>query len=270
MNLTPVARHPSLVTGHSSGCFVNTGMRRGKFNMEFDEHLARRLVKGSGSPTVRVYGWKPYALSLGYHQSDQDIDIVRCQADGIDVVRRPTGGRAIFHAQELTYSVVIHSKGKSVAQVYALIGEALLRALEHLGVEAEMSNASLNFSELYSDPLRRTSVSCFANTSRSEIQYKGKKLIGSAQRRYGDVVLQHGSLLLGPEHRRLAEYISDSRARAILETVLEEKTIEVESILQRPVSFDEAAEAVRRGFESAWGIGFTISEIGNVLQPIGT
>lgn len=252
--------------------FVNTGHRRGSFNMEYDEYLARRLLEGRGEPTVRVYGWEPYAISLGYHQREDEIDHERCAVDGIDIVRRPTGGRAILHAHELTYSVLMYPEGRSVAQSYEYIGEALVLALRYLDVNAEMSKINLNFSEMYSDG---SSISCFASTSRSEIQYRGKKIIGSAQRRYsspdakrGTVLLQHGSLLLGPQHRRFVEYIVNPRTQAVLQTVLEHKTTEVESILQRPVSFDEAVEAVQKGFEDAWGIGFVEEEVEPDAQSI--
>lgn len=97
--------------------FLNTGFRRGKFNMEFDEYLAGRLLEGKGSPTLRVFGWSPYAVSLGYHQSEDEIDLQRCAEEGIDVVRRPTGGRAILHAHEVTYSVVMPGAGRKIMDV---------------------------------------------------------------------------------------------------------------------------------------------------------
>jgi lipoate-protein ligase A len=222
--------------------------------MQYDVYLAQRLLEGSGNPTVRVYGWQPYAISLGYNQSVGDILVERCRIDGIDVVRRPTGGRAILHAHELTYSVVMEAGGRSIAQVYEDIGRAVVAALRYLGVEAEMSNNVLNFPALYG--VRPSSVSCFTSISRSEIQCCGKKIVGSAQRRYGNVVLQHGSVLLGPHHRHLSEYIrwSDPREKERMDAVMTEKTIEVETVLGRRVTFEEAAEAMRYGFASVWNI----------------
>ena len=90
--------------------FENTGTSSGVFNMEYDEALARTLMDGSGNPTIRVYGWQPYAISLGWNQSLDEIDVERTKSEGVDVVRRPTGGRAILHANELTYSVVMQVK----------------------------------------------------------------------------------------------------------------------------------------------------------------
>jgi lipoate-protein ligase A len=242
--------------------FVDTGPRRGAFNMEYDEFLAQRMVEGEGNPTVRVYGWDPFAISLGYHQSETEIDVDRCRKDGVDVVRRPTGGRAIFHARELTYGVVMPTDGKSVSETYEYISRALLAALSILGIKADVADGNVSLLEFYKSDL---AVLCFASASRSEIQYEGKKIIGSAQRRYvspGDrrrtVLLQHGSLLLGRDHRRLAEYVRLTNAASLdnLNRVLDAKTTEVETILGRTVSFDEAADAVRKGFETAWGIRF--------------
>lgn len=248
--------------------FVNTGYRRGKFNMQYDEYLAQRLSEGKGTPTVRVFGWKPYAISIGFHQREGEIDLRRSEEDGIDVVRRPTGGRAILHAHELTYSVVMFSEGRSVMETYEYISRALIAALRYLGVKAELSRGNVHFSDFYKEDI---AVSCFTSSSRYEVQYEGKKIIGSARRRYisphsdsGGVLLQHGSLLLGPQHRRLADYISLSslRTQEVIRHMLDHTTTEVETILQRKVSFDEATVAIRRGFEEAWGINFV--EEGNL------
>lgn len=242
--------------------FLNTGFRRGKFNMEFDEYLAGRLLEGKGSPTLRVFGWSPYAVSLGYHQSEDEIDLQRCAEEGIDVVRRPTGGRAILHAHEVTYSVVMPGAGRKIMDVYRHISRALVVGIRHLGVDAQLSDGSFS---AHDSPMADASAVCFASTSRFEIQCDGKKLVGSAQRRYGsalsdvgEVVLQHGSVLLGPQHRRLVNLIASAqpRTREIVRLVLDRKTTEVETILQRRVSFEEAAEAIRRGFEDTCGVEF--------------
>ena len=244
--------------------FVNTGLRRGAFNMEYDEYLAKRLLEGNGSPTVRVYGWEPYAISLGYNQKEHEVDIERSRAEGIDIVRRPTGGRAILHAHELTYSVVMFTEGRSVMETYAFISKGLVTALHFLGVDAEISPGDVNFSELYKP---EAATSCFASTSRYEVHYRGKKIVGSAQRRYGPVLLQHGSLLLGTQHRQLAQYMVSPRKREIIQTVLQHRTIEVETILGRPVFFREVVEAVRKGFETAFEV--ECNDQGEVVEDNG-
>jgi lipoate-protein ligase A len=241
--------------------FLNSGFHPGEYNMRMDELLAERLLAHQGLPTLRVYGWKPHAISLGYNQRDNDFDKARCAAHGIDIVRRPTGGRAIFHAEELTYSVTMFSRGKNITDSYCEISRALLSGLHLLGADVEYASTQPNLPQFYRS---RTSIPCFASSTRYEIQYRGKKLVGSAQRRYAlpggdEIVLQHGSVLLGPVHRRLSEFVraESEEVRAALRESLETKTTELDSVLGRNVSFDEAAAALRKGFECAWNIVFT-------------
>ena len=179
--------------------FENTGVHSGVFNMEYDEALARALVDGIGNSTIRVYGWQPYAISLGWNQSMDEIDLSKTSVSGIDVVRRPTGGRAILHAKELTYSVVMQVHDKNVLTVYEDISRALVAGLQELGAPVAIEKSQPNFSSLYRSA---SAVACFSSTGRYEIKCHGKKLVGSAQRRYAaahgeEVVLQHGSILIG-------------------------------------------------------------------------
>ena len=241
--------------------FLNSGFHPGQYNMHVDELLAERLAAHEGSPTLRVYGWKPYAISLGYNQRDNDFDEERCTTHGIDIVRRPTGGRAILHAEELTYSVTIFSRGENINDAYREISRALISGLHLLGADVQYAMASPNLPQFYRS---RTSIPCFASSTRYEIQYRGKKLVGSAQRRFAasggdEVVLQHGSILLGPVHRRLSEFVraESEEIRAALRESLETKTTELDSVLGRNVSFDEVALALRKGFERTWNILFT-------------
>ena len=169
-------------------------------------------------------------------------------------------GRAILHAEELTYCVAMYSCGKNIADSYSEISRALLSGLHLLGADVEYASAQTNFSQSYRD---RTSIPCFASSTRYEIQYRGKKLVGSAQRRYSshggdEVVLQHGSVLLGPAHKRLPEFVQteNEEVRASLRQSLEAKTTELDSALGRGVSFDEAATALKKGFEQTWNIVF--------------
>ena len=152
--------------------YLNSGFCSGRYNMRVDELLAERLAAGEGFPTLRVYGWKPFAVSIGYNQNSGDFDEARCAARGIDIVRRPTGGRAIFHAEELTYSVVMFSRGKSVSDSYCEISRALLSGLRMLGADAEYAMTQPNLPLLYRS---RTGIPCFASTTKYEIQYQGQK-----------------------------------------------------------------------------------------------
>lgn len=239
--------------------FENTGPQTGVFNMQRDEELARSLCEGTGMPTLRLYAWEPWAISLGWHQSYETIDRERAAADGIDVVRRPTGGRAILHAEELTYCVVFNSGGESIHETYARISEALLTGLRILGVHATFEKQQPHFPSLYRSPM---GLPCFSSAGRYEITLNGKKLIGSAQRRYiardgSEVVLQHGSILIGPAHKNLVQYLAVGESeRQRIQLAFEEKTIELETILQRSVSLEEVACAIQRGFEECWNIRF--------------
>jgi lipoyl(octanoyl) transferase len=238
--------------------FENTGLHSGVFNMSYDAALAEALVKGVGNPTIRVYAWQPYAISLGWNQSMNEIDYAKTSASNIDIVRRPTGGRAILHSQELTYSVIMRVKGKNVLSVYDDISQALVTGLQKLGAPVAIEKSQPHFPTLY----RTTSATaCFSSTGRYEIKCYGKKLVGSAQRRYAaengeEVVLQHGSILLGPDHRRMVDFLNlpSESERTTLRKTLDEKTIELSDVLKRTITFDEVAEVVLYGFQKAWSI----------------
>src|SRR3990172_6224564 len=113
--------------------FCNTGFQTGSFNMSFDERLARSLLDSVHPFVVRVYGWQPPAISLGWHQDVDEIDVVQAASAGVDVVRRPTGGRAILHSDEVTYSVAMVDTQKGVLSLYQSISEAIARGLRALG-----------------------------------------------------------------------------------------------------------------------------------------
>ena len=239
--------------------FVDSGALPGHENMEYDERLAMRLLEGTACPTVRVFRWQPWAVSLGHHQNVDDIDIRKCAADGIDVVRRPTGGRAILHAEELTYSVVMPIGQRSVLQVYNSISKALLQGLQLFGVDAELQRSQPKFGEVYR---HASSIPCFSSSARYEIEWRGRKLVGSAQRRYSngchEVVLQHGSILLGPAHVRLSEYIAgnDLRLQENVRRDLRQRTVCLQEILKQRIDHAPLVVCVRRGFELAWEIRF--------------
>ena len=129
--------------------YEDSGPRAGVFNMERDEALARALqTQGDdGVQVLRLYGWEPPAISLGHHQDASTIDQERLQRDGIDLVRRPTGGRAILHHEELTYCVVMLSGRRSILQVYNAISEALVKGLALYGVEVSLQRSQPDFAD---------------------------------------------------------------------------------------------------------------------------
>jgi lipoyl(octanoyl) transferase len=174
---------------------LDSGPADGFTNMAMDEAILEMHAAIGGLSTLRFYTWSPPALSLGYGQPiAADIDFTRCRELGIDVVRRPTGGRAVLHDHEVTYSVVISADDPRVTSgvlaSYLTMSQALIRGLSYLGITAELL------------PLRRgaplpcadASPICFAMPSTYEVAVAGRKIIGSAQRRAHDVIMQHGSI----------------------------------------------------------------------------
>ncbi len=205
--------------------------------MEYDLELAEKC-RETGDSYLRFYGWKPYCISLGYNQgrNQRPIDIAKCGQDGIDVVTRPTGGRAVLHAEELTYSVVMRTN-KPARAVYAEISEALLRGLKSI----DAGNPGLqNLSGFASSTNPGRSNICFVSSVKNEINYLGRKLVGSAQRRFGDVILQHGSVLIGDYHKNIVKYICNPTFMSA--TCLNE-------IMGREVSYEEVGEGIKKGFE---------------------
>jgi lipoate-protein ligase A len=237
--------------------FINSGYLTGRENMAIDRVMAQHARDNEQRATLRVYGWKPSAISLGYHQPITDIDTSRCKQDSIDVVTRPTGGRAVLHAEELTYSVVIPKQSKyfhdNILKVYEKISYAILRSLSYLDVllsfdRARRTSKYLNKGEY--------STLCYAASAQYEIGYKGRKLVGSAQRRFDDVVLQHGSILIGTRHLDLVDYLAhgNERWRSSVRQYMEKKTICLNELRDHPVNYDELAGAMKSGFENELAI----------------
>ncbi len=238
-----------------SFAFADTGRHTGAWNMQFDVRRAEQLDTGLAGPLLRVYGWDPWCISLGRHQRIEEIDRARTDAAGYDIVRRPTGGRAILHAQELTYCVVMPGDGRGVMEVYRQISEALTEGLKLLVPQIDIARSQPNFQRLYREP---GSIPCFSSSARYEIEFGGKKLVGSAQRRIGSAVLQHGSILIGDAHLALADYLAvEEDVREQLRHDMVEHTITLQDILQRPVSYHEVREAIKSGFERAWDVRFS-------------
>jgi len=161
--------------------------------MAVDEALLASAIDG-GPPTLRFYRWSGPWLSLGYRQRLDAERLTACSDAGVGVVRRTTGGRAVLHGEDLTYAVVAHEDAlpAGLGATYAFVSGAVRQALLTVGVEAEPA--------LRTAPAEGTEVfDCFAEPATDELCVGGRKLIGSAQRRAGGGVLQHGSIRLGPD-----------------------------------------------------------------------
>jgi lipoate-protein ligase A len=225
--------------------------RSGAFQMQRDEELAHERTNDSSLPNVlRLYSWQPPALSLGYQQPESAVDHAACDARGVDVVRRPTGGRAVLHKNELTYAVIWSVPFEiGINASHNLIVEMLVKSLSSLGSGAlELSDPRTSIKEEYRTG-ELSNAACFLSTSRHEVTFDGKKTIGSAQRRFGNVLLQHGSILLNQEHLLLPELLalqSDERER--MKRLLQTQTSDLSQVFGRPISIKEAANSVSANF----------------------
>jgi len=173
----------------------------GAWNMAVDEVLLDGVAAGSAPPTLRFYQWAPPCLSLGYFQAFDVVDVAGCRSLGVDIVRRPTGGRAILHDRELTYSVALPlrllGENGGVLPSYHRLSLALERGLNRLGVPVVLAP------ETAVQPAADHGPVCFDRPSAHEILFDGRKLVGSAQVRRATAILQHGSILIEPRIDRL-------------------------------------------------------------------
>jgi len=175
---------------------LRDGNLTGVDNMARDRALLELVADGQSSPCLRLYGWSPPCVSLGRHQGDDVVDHDFCRRHFIDIVTRPTGGRAVLHHLELTYSVVARlGHGRlptGLQEAYALLCGALVDACQSFGIATQLT-APTGTAEL---PSPSSPVPCFRNPAPGEVVVHGRKLIGSAMRRHHQAILQHGSILL--------------------------------------------------------------------------
>jgi len=233
---------------------IYDGQHDGATNMARDEAISRAVSAGTQLPTLRLYAWSPSAISLGLSQRLSSVDMARCHADGVGIVRRATGGLAILHTDELTYSVTLPIQhpiaAGDVMTSYRRIAAAIVQALKWLGV------ADANANRVAKED-KATGPVCFEAPSDYEVVGGGKKLVGSAQWRRVDGVLQHGSLPLLGDIARVCRYLVDApdeaKVRAHAHTLRD--------ALGRDVTWAEAAEQWRGAFEGVLDIHFTVGEL---------
>jgi lipoate-protein ligase A len=214
--------------------YLETGFNDAGFNMGLDEAVLESVSAG-GPPTLRLYAWRPRAVSIGYFQGARDeVDLARCAELGVDVVRRLTGGGAVYHADELTYSVVLpesHELARGgLLESYRVLSAGVVAGLAELGVEA--SFAPLN-----------------------DIVSGGRKLSGNAQTRRRGCVLQHGTVLLSvdPEAMFSVLLVPSEKLKGKLIEDVKARVASVSSILGRPVGYEEALGAFETGFRASLG-----------------
>ncbi len=232
--------------------FIDTDKNTAAWNMAFDEVLMEKVFKEESVVFLRVYRWRPWAISLGYSQNGgNEFDFEKIKNAGYDVVRRTTGGRAVFHAEEITYSITAPIKhpdfNGGVNSNYKKIGAALLKTLYDAGFDElnlqKMKTEDGAFKKNIPNP-------CFSSTARYEITYSDKKIVGSAQKKTRKTIQQHGSILLGREHLNIVDYMNlNERQKEIYLRGLKRNSISLSEIKNRNVDYKEIAKVFTNGFE---------------------
>lgn len=237
--------------------FLNTGIQDAALNMAIDEAVHLHHLQGEAPPTLRVFRWSRPSISLGRFQSvEREIASDVCRQQGVELVRRPTGGRAVYHRDEFTYSIVISKRygvPSGIVAAYAYLAQGLIAALNILGIPAELSDERVS---------KQPSAACFASSTQADLTSGGYKLVGSAQVWKEDALLQQGSL---PLDDRAAEFFTmlrfpDAAAREEALALYREKTTPLHTFVPH-VSWEDVADAFRRGFSTALRADFIPGEL---------
>lgn len=205
-------------------------------NMAIDKAVLIANSENKISPTVRFYNWLPPAISIGYFQNlEEEIDLLKCEKSGVDYVRRITGGGAVFHDKELTYSIVIPEShpeiSKNIMESYGRICGAVIRGLKQLGINSEYV------------PI-------------NDIIYKGKKISGNAQTRKLKTVLQHGTVILDVDVDKMFSVlrVPNEKIKDKMISDVKQRVTSIKHILGKEISFFDATVAMKKGFEEEFGI----------------
>ena len=240
---------------------LHTPAATGAWNMAVDEAILTHTLTGESLPTLRLYSWEPACLSLGYAQPATDVDQQALAAHGWQMVRRVTGGRAILHTDELTYSVSGPEDNPILAgdilSSYRRLSEAILQALEIIGLQVRAMPKEDAPKGPQTDPV------CFEVPSNYEITAGGKKLVGSAQSRRKGGVLQHGTLPLYGDLTRITQALvfdsEETRENAAQRLLARATTIEAFSGVKP--TWEQAAQAFEQAFTEVLDITFEPGEL---------
>lgn len=220
----------------------------GKRNMAIDGAILEAVSQGVQPPTLRLYGWSPMCLSLGYGQRMREVDINGLEQNGWQLVRRPTGGKAILHGDELTYSVSLpieHALAHGdVIESYRRISRGLLQALQYIGLSPKSEHQGDGLRDKTKGPV------CFEVPSHYEITVNERKLIGSAQVRRKEGILQHGTIPLYGDVGRICETLAFETVeeRNTQKEKVRSRAVTLADVMDNPPSWEQAALAVERGF----------------------
>lgn len=222
---------------------LQTGYLNAATNMAIDESVMHHVASGKSPPTFRLYGWKPPAVSIGYFQSlAEEVDLEVCKQLGVDIVRRITGGGAVYHDDEVTYSAVIPQKWESIPQSipesYEFICGGILEGLKELGMDASFQGLN-------------------------DIAVGGKKISGNAQTRRHGVVLQHGTILIdvNPEKMFTLLRVPSEKTRKKLIKSARERVTCINEVLPGSAAFEDVVSALANGFEKSLDVGFERSQL---------
>lgn len=228
---------------------IRSGPLPGAMNMALDDALLQAVADGHSAPVLRLYRWQPATLTLGYAQKVAGgVDLEACRRAGLDVVRRPTGGRAVLHDCEVTYAVITPCAppfGPSVAHNYRVIAGVLQTALRKLGVAAELVPGKTHG--------QQGKAVCFVAPAQYELLVDGCKVAGCAQKRRAGAFLQHGSIPLELDLPLLAEILpgeSDETAARLNGVGW------LNRFAPRPLSIDEVETMLIRSFSAEFGVSW--------------
>jgi lipoyl(octanoyl) transferase len=230
----------------------------GAINMAIDESVLEQVEAGHSPPTIRIYGWSPACISLGHSQKpERELDLQRVQEFGYDIVIRSTGGRAVLHASELTYSTIASHRSEAWCSTqelsYRTISQAIAQALAEAGFGVTLDRGY----PVEKPQELRAMTPCFSSTARSEVVYGERKVVGSAQRRLRHAFLQHGSILVSPEHRKMVQCLRlDSARKSRYLEILDQNAISLQEALGRPIAWNQLAEGFASRFAASLGVTF--------------
>jgi lipoate-protein ligase A len=232
--------------------FLDTGARSAAFNMAIDEAILTLHLRGDTPPTLRAFAWERPAISLGRFQDvEREMLVEQCTERGIDLVRRPTGGRAVLHVNEFTYSMTVSTEygvPTSVVAAYSWLAQGIIAALEPFGIHSEVSTNRVS---------KQQTAACFAFSTQADLTSNGRKLVGSAQVWKENSVLQQGTVPLedgGPLLFSLLRYPTEEHRQAAL-TAYEEATASIHRFAPG-VTWNDMRQAFQQGFTQALGVQF--------------
>lgn len=236
--------------------FINSGACSPSYNMALDEALLKWHGQGELPPIIRFYEWAPATLSIGYFQrAHRDINFDQLHKLNLGFVRRPTGGRAVLHEHELTYSIIVSedypNMPKTVTEAYRVLSEGLLKGFQNLGFDAYFSvPETAEEKEALQKP---KSAVCFDAPSWYELVVEGRKVAGSAQTRQAGVILQHGAILIDLDQEKLISVFNfkDEAAKQKMREQLPHKAVAINDLSDRRVTVDECVDAFQQGFAQA-------------------